>query len=84
MWTLIRLTQLYNISLLFYYWLQVSASADCHKANIYKKLKNVGAYITLYGGPLRPKLVANSRIKIKYYIVVSEGIYKLFYFINVP
>jgi hypothetical protein len=31
------LTQLYNILLLFYYWLLVSASNGHHEANIYKK-----------------------------------------------
>jgi len=34
----LRLTQLYNIVLLFCYWLLVLASMDHHQANIYKNL----------------------------------------------
>jgi hypothetical protein len=42
----LRLTKLYNILLLYCYWLLVSASMDNHQANIYRKLTNVGAYST--------------------------------------
>jgi hypothetical protein len=42
----LRLTQLYNILSLFYYWLQISASLDRQQANIYKKLKIASVYIT--------------------------------------
>jgi len=40
------LTKLYNILLLYCYWLLVSASNDHHQANIYRKHKNPGAYST--------------------------------------
>jgi hypothetical protein len=48
--------KLYNIFLLFYYWLLVSASEGHHQANIYKKknLKNAGVYstdVSFYGIP---------------------------------
>ena len=39
-------TTVFNILLLFYYWLLVSASKDRHQVNIYKKLKRAGAYGT--------------------------------------
>jgi len=42
----LRLTQLYNILLLFCYLLQVSVSTDHHHANIYRKLKTAGACST--------------------------------------
>ena len=73
------LTQLHHILLLYDYWLLVSASMDHHQGNIYKKLKNAGAYYQPDDGPLRPKLAANSSITIKYYIVVSEYMHSLFY-----
>jgi hypothetical protein len=42
----LRLTKLYNILLLYCYWLLVSASIDHHQASIYRKLKNSGTYST--------------------------------------
>ena len=33
----LRLTQLYNTVLLFYYWLQVSATGGHHQTDIYKQ-----------------------------------------------
>ena len=56
----LRLTKLYNILLLYYYWPLVSASMDHHQANIYKKLKNAGVYFTYWpdDGQLRLELVA--------------------------
>ena len=35
----LRLTQLYNIVLLYWYWLLVSTSMDHHQDNIYKKIR---------------------------------------------
>ena len=48
-YTCLRLTKLYNILLLYYYWPLGSASMD-HQANIYKKkLKNAGVFFVNIG-----------------------------------
>jgi len=44
---LLRLTQLYNMLLLSYYWPVVSVSMDHHQANTYKKNLNILVHTVL-------------------------------------